>query len=284
MPDLTPHQRELLDRWLPGWAVVRDHSWGQVDRTVLEVRRADTSYAVKASGPDDSHLAREVRAHQEWLGPWRATGHAATLVGADLEARLLVTTWLPGRLVEGTAAQGAPATYHQAGVLLAVLHGQLAVVDPDHEARENARALRWLDEPHRIATDTEALLRDEIAAWPTPPARLVPTHGDWQPRNWVVDDDGTVRVIDLGRADLRTAASDLARLAAQDFRRDPALEAAFLEGYGTDPREPHAWWRQQVREAIGTAAWAHRVGDEPFEAQGHRMLRDALVGPRPRPD
>ncbi len=276
MPGLTPRQRDLLEHWLPGSTVVRDHSWGQVDRVVLEVDCDGTSYAVKASGPTDGHLAREVRAHREWLGPWRATGHAATLVGADLEARLLVTTWLPGQLVEGTPAQAAPSTYHRAGVLLAVLHAQLAVEDADHEARENARALRWLDEPHRIAADTEALLRSEIAAWPTPPATLVPTHGDWQPRNWVVDDAGTVRVIDLGRADLRTAASDLARLAAQDFRRDPALETAFLTGYGSDPREPGAWWRQRVREAVGTACWAHRVGDTAFEAQGLRMLDEAV--------
>jgi hypothetical protein len=70
--------------------------------------------------------------------------------------------------------------------------------------------------------------------------------------------------------------TDLARLAVQDFRRDPNLEAAFLDGYGSDPREPDAWHRTQVREAIGTAAWAHRVGDESFESQGHRMIAEVL--------
>lgn len=99
----------------------------------------------------------------------------------------------------------------------------------------------------------------------------MPTHGDWQPRNWLVHDD-VVCVIDFGRAALRPAATDFARLAVQDFRRDPSLEAAFLDGYGTDPREPGAWRRNQVREAIGTAVWAYRVGDEQFEAQGHRMI------------
>ena len=84
-------------------------------------------------------------------------------------------------------------------------------------------------------------------------------------------------VIDFGRADLRPAMSDLARLAAQDFRRDPRLEAAFFEGYGPDPREPHAWHRLCLSEAIGTAAWAYQVGDESFEAQGHRMIDDALA-------
>ena len=33
----------------------------------------------------------------------------------------------------------------------------------------------------------------------------------------------------------------------------------------------------QVAEAVGTAAWAFQVGDEPFEAQGLRMLTDALA-------
>lgn len=64
--------------------------------------------------------------------------------------------------------------------------------------------------------------------------------------------------------------------AAQEFRRDPRLEAAFLDGYGADPREPQAWRRIRVREAIGTAVWAHLVGDVAFEAQGHRMLAEVL--------
>ena len=103
----------------------------------------------------------------------------------------------------------------------------------------------------------------------------MPTHGDWQPRNWL-HHDGTVSVIDFGRADLRPAYTDLARLDAQDFRRDPALERAFLDGYGADPREPASWHRQRVREAVGTAVWARLVGDEEFEAQGHRMIAEAL--------
>jgi hypothetical protein len=66
----------------------------------------------------------------------------------------------------------------------------------------------------------------------------------------------------------------------RDFRagRDPRLEAAFLAGYGSDPRDDEAWHRSRVREAIGTAGWAYQVGDEQFEAQGHRMIADVLSG------
>ena len=140
----------------------------------------------------------------------------------------------------------------------------------------NATSIAWLDREHRIAPDVEARLRDEIASWPTPPATLVPTHGDWQPRNWLVHDE-SVSVIDFGRAGLRPAMTDLGRLAVQDFTGDPALERAFLEGYGSDPRVPDAWHRNVIRDAIGTAAWAFTVGDEGFEAQGHRMISAALA-------
>jgi aminoglycoside phosphotransferase (APT) family kinase protein len=118
-------------------------------------------------------------------------------------------------------------------------------------------------------------LRTEIGSWPTPPASVVPTHGDWQPRNWLLHDN-IVSVIDFGRAAMRPAFTDFVRLAAQEFRGDPGLETAFLDGYGTDPREPAGWRRNRIREAIGTVTWAYRVGDEAFEAQGHRMIAQAL--------
>lgn len=162
-----------------------------------------------------------------------------------------------------------------AGELLALLHGQLQSRDDGWEAREKARSLAWLDSPHRIAAEVVDRLRGEVAAWPTPPAYLVPTHGDWQPRNWLTY-AGVVSIIDFGRADLRPAATDFGRLAVPDFRRAPRLERAFLAGYGTDPREPAAWRRMRIRDAIGTAAWAYQVGDEAFEAQGHQMIADAL--------
>jgi hypothetical protein len=275
--ELPPHQHRLLEAWLPDAEVMTDHSWGLVDRHVLEVVHDGRRYIVKAGGADDHHMDRELRAHREWLAPWTSRGRAPELVHADATARLLVTEYLPGELVQGRAHADEADLYRQAGELLALLHDQPAVVSHDHELRETRRSLTWLAGPHRIAPDVEERLRSEIDGWDTAATTtLVPTHGDWQPRNWLVH-EGVVTVIDFGRADLRPALSDLARLAAQDFRRDPALETAFLAGYGSDPRTPDAWRRQQVREAIATAVWAHQVGDERFEAQGHRMIAEVLA-------
>lgn len=282
---LSDRQRELLGAWLPDLTVGEDMSWGLVETTVLRVAAGGRTLVVKAGGARDHHVAREVRAHREWTGPWLADGPGAPpdadrigrLLHADVDARLLVTTYQPGRLVQDDAAAADPDTYEQAGRLLAALHGQLAVEDAGYEERANTRSERWLDGEHRIAPGDVARLRALIRSWPTPPAVVVPTHGDWQARNWLVDDGGTVRVIDLGRADLRPAMSDLDRLASREFRRYPGAEAAFLAGYGHDPREPGAWARSRAREAIGTACWAYQMGDDAFEAQGHRLVAQVLA-------
>lgn len=94
--------------------------------------------------------------------------------------------------------------------------------------------------------------------------------------NWLVD-GAELRVIDLGRFAFRPAATDLTRLSAQQWRQAPACEDAFFDGYGADPREPSHWLLARACEAIGTAAWAHQVGDEPFERQGHRMIAEVLA-------
>ncbi|MEV4640898.1 phosphotransferase [Actinoplanes sp. NPDC049548] len=272
---LSPRQQALVDRWLPGATVERDHSWGLVGTVVLEVTHAGSRFIVKAGDEDDHHIARELNAHLHWLRPWTSRGRAPALVHGDPDAKVLVTRYLPGDLVLGSEHADDPRIYRQAGELLALLHAQDAVRDDTYEARANEKSLAWLDGPHRIAAATAERLRAEIAGWPTPPVTLVPTHGDWQPRNWLVH-DGVVAIIDFGRAALRPALTDFARLAVQEFRQAPTLEAAFLDGYGGDPREAGLWHRNRVREAIGTAAWAYRVGDEAFEAQGHRMIAEAL--------
>lgn len=50
-----------------------------------------------------------------------------------------------------------------------------------------------------------------------------------------------------------------------------------MQGQEPDPRPTEAWHRLLVREAVGTVVWAHEVGHEAFEAQGHRMIAEALA-------
>jgi hypothetical protein len=251
-------------------------SWDLVATTVLRAKADGRLVVVKAGGPGDHHMEREIRAHREWTGPWTRIGRAARMLHADADARLLVTEYLPGTLVLNTPAAADLDLYVQAGELLRAFHDQAAVEDPGYEARMNAKALAWLDGRHRVEPATVDRLRALVRSWPTPEVVLVPTHGDWQTRNWL-QDDGVLRVVDFGRAELRPAAEDFERLAVREFVQYPGAEEASLSGYGADPREPDAWFRQRVRSAIGTACWAHVVGAEDYEAQGHRMIADVLA-------
>ncbi|MFF2488495.1 phosphotransferase [Microbacterium sp. NPDC058062] len=293
---LSSRQRALIAAWLPGVEVIADLSWNQVETVVLQVRHGDRTLIVKAGGDTDHHLGRELDAHEGgYVSPWAERGHAARLRWADREARILVLDWLPGELAYRTAAGVDPEVHRRAGTLLRRFHAQATRPSEGMDAAATRRAIAWLDASHAIAPDVERRLRAMLAALPPIEDDLVPTHGDWQPRNWLVDGD-EVRVIDFGRFAFRPAATDFVRLAAQEWRENPACEAAFLDGYGRDPRlgprargsaqreamrgeawGPSHWILMRAREAIGTACWAHQVGDAEFEAQGHRMVSDVLA-------
>lgn len=275
LPRLTPEQQAIVHTWLPGAELVADLSWGQMDTVVLHLRAPDGEVIVKAGGPGNHHIDREIHAHLHFTKPWVERGVAARMLRHDLDRKAMLLDYLPGSLVQGTEAEWDVDTYRQAGAMLAELHGQAARPDADYEARMTRKALASLEDPHRIAPETVERLRALLLADEPQPVTLVPTHGDWQPRNWLVDGD-TIRVIDLGRADWRPAFTDFARLAVRQFAANPALEAAFLDGYGRDPRTAELWELLLLREAIGTAVWAFMVGDEKFELEGHRMIADML--------
>lgn len=274
---LTAQQRDRVDEWMPAAEVVADLSWSHVDTVVLHVRHGGSDWIVKAAGEGDHHLGREIDAREGgYTEMWARGGHAARIRNSDRAARVIVADFLPGTLADKTRFATDPEIHRRAGTLLRAFHDQVSRPSEGTDAAATRRALAWLDSDHRIAPDIEARLRLALAQLPTVEEDLVPTHGDWHPRNWLVDERG-VRVIDLGRFAFRPAATDFARLAAQEWREAPECEVAFFDGYGSDPRRPSHWLLMRFREAIGTAAWARQVGDSAFEAQGHRMIAEALA-------
>lgn len=259
--------------------MVHDHAWGLLDTAVLQLRAEGRDYIVKAAGAQNHHIGREITAHESATGPWLARGRAARMVRADRAANILATEYLTGDLVAGTPWEHHPDTHRQAGELLRVFHDQCARPDPDAEGLIVAKAMGLLDAEHRIAGETEAAARQRLRRYRPKPTTVVPTHGDWQPRNWL-HEGGVVKIIDFGRFAWRPSSTDLCRLAAQQWQDEPESERAFLEGYGRDPRDEKFWPVLLLCEAIGTAVWAFQVGDERFEAQGHRMLVEAIAAGR----
>ena len=76
-----------------------------------------------------------------------------------------------------------------------------------------------------------AALRERTGRLTPRPVRLHVTHGDYQPRNWGID-DGQVAVIDFERGQDRSWVSDLVRIQNQQFASHPERERAFMAGLG----------------------------------------------------
>ncbi|GGC78233.1 hypothetical protein GCM10011512_00970 [Tersicoccus solisilvae] len=271
---LTAEQRRLLSSWLGDWEQVADLSWPLQDITVLHGCTATDDVVIKAS-PTTHHIAREIRAHRRMVGS--LAGRTPRLLHADREHRILVTRYLPGELVQGTDAERDPETYRQAGQLLARLHG----AGSDHvNAGYDGAALDKIGDLIRRAeglvdADQLAAIRSRAARHRLEPRPVTATHGDYQPRNWLIH-DGVVSVIDWGRAGYRPWVSDLIRLAHQ-LTGSTVLWEALLAGYGRDPAdEPGAWLLDNLLQSVGTVVWAHDVGDPVFEAEGRAMVARVL--------
>lgn len=280
---LTPAQAQYVEDKLGRVTLVKDMSWGDIDSTVLQVARKVGPFIVKACGTGTGrhHFDRDIAAFQAGVTE-RLGSSAARLLHADKELGVMVLSYLPGSLVFDSPFALDADTHRQAGRLLRLIHADPAV-DNEWDAKTTRRALGWLDKPHRIPASDAALARlileDRIS---TPhPVEVVDTHGDYHPRNWLRDDNGTVKIIDWGRYERRPAFTDFVRCACQEWAAKPELGYAFAEGYGQDLRDTDDWKMEYLRQAIGTACWAPTIGDEKFEAQGIRMVAQALELLRP---
>ncbi len=272
---LTEGQLRCLHVWQPGARLEADLSWHETDTLVLQVESGGRRFTLKSAGEDNHHFDRELQAHRGHTAAMVAAGYCAPLIAFSRSQRLMLLDYLPGVLADKTPASTDQAIHHQAGIALKILHDGHSRVDEGYEARLIAKCRQVLGRKHRIPAPTEQAIVHCLDSFSPQAAMLVPTHGDWQPRNWLTD-AGKLRVIDFGRFEFRPAATDLVRLASQQWKGRPDLESAFFAGYGTDPRSPRDWPLLYLQEAIGTAVWAYSMGAEEFEAQGHRMLADAL--------
>lgn len=266
----------FVEQHLSTPVLVDDLSWGLVDTAVLWVRDGDRDVIVKTAGPGNHHIGREITANESYTARLVGSNRTGRLIAADRTANTLILSYQHGNLIDGTVSEFDPGVYEQAGAVLRELHGQESRVDDDYEIRVTDRAVRWLDGEHRIAPDVEAEARSILSSYRPMPITVVPTHGDWQPRNWLID-NGWLRVIDFGRFAFRPPATDLCRIAEKQWRENPALEDSFVAGFGRDPRDERVWPMDLLREAIGTACWAFQVGDADFEKHGLRLLDEAIA-------
>ena len=259
----------------------RNLSWAHGESTVLEVRDADQRRWIVKQTRDPAAFAREVHALTAWA-PQLGAGRAPRIRVAVPERSLIVMDSLSGR----AGAATTPAEFRQAGQLIRRLHdAEESSADPDYPARAPDNVARWVRRVPGVVGPPELdFVRARIATLESLPApRNCPIHNDNQPRNWLTDADGTVRVIDFGKAKRDVQLRDFERMRHQEWRGRPDLREAFFDGYGRTLSEAE----EQTLACIGAVAavttilWARAHNDEVFEQHGRQTLehlREAANG------
>lgn len=205
------------------------------------VRRADGAYAKVVRPERTLELARAARTAG-------ATGlRVPRVLDVDVPAGVVTTAALPGRTLHDLLGADSPAVLpaaREVGRALAALHASpLQPGATVHDGAAESQVLRrWtgLARSHGVG----GVVAD-VAALLDPPAPLVPVHRDLHDKQLLVDEDGSIGVLDFDLAAAGEAALDLANLLVHlELRAHQrvcsaalaaAAAAAVLDGYRPGP-------------------------------------------------
>lgn len=297
---LTASQRSALADWFGPVRAVRDHSWPLHSTAVIELLTDAGPVIAKAVDGELTahHLRREIEAHRTCLTG--LGGGLPELLHADERAGILVTRMLPGTLAQGSPWEHDAGVHAAAGRLLRRVHeSEQPQRSREHSGQVLAKVGRLLERSRPLVEASAIGELDSrlgrLAPGPTP---LVPTHGDFQPRNWLVEQgmgagfdgprgesagDVAVSLIDFGRFEWRPWYSDVVRLHHRHFIERPDLEAAVLGALGHPPEWRSsgplrdAWNLENALQSLGTVVWATDIGDPGFADEGRGMVERTLA-------
>jgi aminoglycoside phosphotransferase len=256
--------------------LVADHSWPHGEALVLSLALRSGERIVVKSFRQAVHFERE-RAGYHYAAP--VLGNAIPRLLAHDDARhIIAITHLPGSLAQ-LEHDHDPTTHRRAAQLLRQLHdGAPASVDSNLGSRMRSSFERYAARCDGLVTTAElAAVREMLAQLEGTPISVVACHGDFSPRNWLVDGE-VVRLFDFARFQRDHWTSDFLLLSRRYWIGHPNLRDTFFDGYGRSPDDTDQPFIRAARGrwAVGTIVWAHEHADAPFEQLGRDELTDLL--------
>lgn len=268
----------VTSRHLGDFEVVADRSWELGLAVVLEVISSGRTAVVK--GHAEARRFRIEAAAYEGVVP-AISDRAPALWWVDEPGRVIATTRLPGVPPADWATTPAAerAIHRDAGTVLRRLHSaQPAVGLPGWAEAKIEGFERWVAEAPDGVLDAGdvSFARSQVSMLEQcePPVGVT-CHGDWQPRNWLVDEDGTVRTFDFERVRTEWWCHDLQRMWWGEWLDRPDLAEAHFEGYDRAPTDDEMAMLMATSAAthITQIVWATKHGDADFAEAGRRHLR-----------
>lgn len=250
------------------------HSW-QAD--VWRARLADgTDVAIKRHHAQAS-FSREVAAY--FSLPKELHQRAPRLVASAPLDRVLVVTWLTGRLASESVDSAMPSVFAAAGAWCRTL-SESAGIEKDEMPYADAIARRVDGCLERTRGLVPRSFVDGVRGALDPAlycdVRRTWAHRDFAPYNWIWE-DARLTVFDFGQSRPDYWLWDLTRLVPQWRDRDE-LRTAFFAGFGRvlEPHEETQLRGLTVLDGIATVAWASEHDEPELLEIGQKRLRRAL--------
>lgn len=257
-----------------------DRSWPHDRSLVLQLRDRDGGRWFLKHPRDRGRFNRELYAFETALPAFG--DRVPRLAGSNRQLKCLLLSAVAGEPATGSQAT-SPEVYRQAGAFLGGLHASL----PPEPAPAMARRLtEWRDKLLARADDSlepaqlEFVDRATAALIGVTNPMTVMCHLDYWHRNWLVDERGTLRVIDFGRADRDLAVRDFGLLAHHRWPAKPSLKDAFFDGYGRrlDEEEEAQLEGLVVLTAVKRVLRARHQGPQALQ-KARRLLGQMDSGP-----
>ncbi|WSQ12961.1 aminoglycoside phosphotransferase family protein [Streptomyces sp. NBC_01231] len=184
---------------------------------------------------------------------------------------------MPGPTLHGIAhpPEHQQLFFHQIGALAAAIHRSAVPLLADEGVPALAKAERHLEAARpNLHPGEEEFIRQIVArAKEVPLLDRVQTHGDFQLRNLLLDDNDSLAVIDFERSEPGPAIRDLVRL-SDAWATQPRLHDAFMSGYGRalTPAEEERFVVDSTLDALSGIQYGATHADAETQERGHRTL------------
>ncbi|TCR22939.1 aminoglycoside phosphotransferase family protein [Streptomyces sp. BK205] len=283
---IPPALREWAEDIIGPVQSVRNVPRGRPNSLVWELTY-DTGRVFAKLSPNPTSFGRETRALRE-VAPGLKPGTIPLLRGTDARQQALLLSPVSGRPVKSLSLTigGEQALHRQAGSWLRRFHGSpsdLSIQDRTDADAEIARAAVGVDQHLERAWNLINAAERRIVRWhaaelsrvgPLPTAFI---HGDFQPRNWLLDTDRAADgfgVVDLERARLHAVVADVVLLACGPWVERLDLEQAFWDGYGRElsDEEERALRCLSALDAASAISWGVPNGDREIVERGRATL------------
>jgi len=251
-----------------------DLSWDHGESVVREIVAGDGTAHIGKAHRRAAKFAAELHAYRYWVPALER--HAPRLLAVDDgPGQAMIMTRVPG---EPVPDDGDAAIHRSAGEILRRLHdGVPPMRDGGYVETERRRLESWLERARPgLLTEEEIVIARRAVEFlaDAPDPVLVPCHCDWQPRNWLVDDAGSLHVIDFEHARLWPWWADVTRLWWAEWYRHPVLAEAFFAGYGRtlDRTEERCLRASSAIGHLVTIVWADEHHDTAYGAAARTHL------------